>query len=247
VLRQAAAWLEANAHLGIEASEWAIFIERLLVCGSMDAAFWAADGSLIIVDSKYCKDPNSAKIQTWALQLSVYAAALEAEYHARVSRLVAVVLHETHGGFKKITLKRQDTKVAAILAARGEALRATANAAPAVPVARARPSPQFVRPCASGTPPRIAYADPFAESSGNVRLVRGRLYCEANATSEGSTRPCPFAEELGLPCRHVAAVQQMLLGGSREQPLVRVRAALLCCSVCARESSCTSVLERACT
>jgi hypothetical protein len=39
----------------------------------------------------------------------------------------------------------------------------------------------------------------------------------------GSARPCPLAEELGLPCGQVAAVQQML---SREQPLVRVRVPL---------------------
>lgn len=61
--------------------------------------------------------------------------------------------------------------------------------------------------------PWAAYDDPFVASSGDVRLRDGRLWCCAAATQEGSTRACAFAEEFGLPCRHVLAVQQLLARG----------------------------------
>ena len=225
-LRQVARFLCDHPDWEVAAVEWAIFSQRLGLCGTVDAAFWKPDGTLVLVDWKTSSTPNASyKRRAWSKQLCGYKVVLENEYDVVVSHLVVVAVHAALPHYVLPAVQDRSDDVSAAFAQRWEQLQAGHATSTTTAVS---PGPPAVRRSvnASGqwTPnaktPWAAYDDPFVASSGDVRLRDGRLWCCAAATHEGSTRACAFAEEFGLPCRHILAVQQLLAGGD-DLPLVR--------------------------
>lgn len=114
-------------------SEWMIYDEKNLICGTLDFIAKNPDGTYTIIDwkrSKHINEPSSlfmANTSYWhyTLQLNIYKYILEQNYNIKVSKLLIVQIHPDNDSVKIYNILNKQSEISKYLRNRRIQLKIT--------------------------------------------------------------------------------------------------------------------------